>query len=260
MLSLEGLQKTIARSILGAPHFGIAPLLDAGRYNPYGRLRIYGNNTRASLTATLIAVFPVTVRLVDERFLRHAASEFVRRHPPREPRLVRYGAQFPTFLRTFPGLEDMPFVSETARLEWLIAEALDAPCRPAVPLADLDKVDPAETPDLVLQPSLRMMVSLWPALSIWRAHQDGGAPERPLGDDRRPERIALWRQGDSVRFARLDGAQFSLRYSLKAGLGLDKAVSRALTHEPAFDLLGALVALFGDGLVVHVRSSTPKPH
>ena len=66
MLSLERLQNTVARSVLGKPHFGLSPLLSAGGADPYRRLRIYQNNTRASLTATLVAVFPVTVRLVDE--------------------------------------------------------------------------------------------------------------------------------------------------------------------------------------------------
>jgi hypothetical protein len=56
-----------------------------------------------------------------------------------------------------------------------------------------------------------------------------------------------------VRFSRLSSAEFSFRYSIAMGLGLDKAVSRALTHEPMFDLAGALVRLFGDGLVAKVR-------
>ncbi|TJW87106.1 MAG: DUF2063 domain-containing protein, partial [Mesorhizobium sp.] len=82
MLPLESLQNTIAQSVLGKPQFGLLSLVSAGRADPHRRLRIYENNTRASLTATLMAVFPVTVHMVDERFFRYAASEFIRRHPP----------------------------------------------------------------------------------------------------------------------------------------------------------------------------------
>lgn len=253
MLSLERLQNTIAQTVLGRPHAGVSSLVSARRGNPYRRLRIYENNTRASLTATLMAVFPVTVRMVDERFFRYAASEFIRRNPPSEPRLVRYGADFPNFLRTFEALAEMPFVSETARLEWAIAEALDAASLPPLTLAALNGDASLVTPELALQPSLRLVVSLWPVLSIWSAHQNGGSPDIPGGWQRRVERIALWRQGDSIRFVRLSNAQFSFRYSLKMGLGLEKAVSRSLTHEPMFDLLGALVGLFGDGLVTGIR-------
>lgn len=259
MLSLEGLQKTIARSVLGLPSFGLAPLVEPGRSDPYGRLRVYQNNTRVSLTATLMAVFPVTMRLVDERFFRYVASEFVRRHPPREARLVRYGKEFPDFLRAFDGLEDLPFVADTARLEWAIAEALDAPVRPSCPISALDGATEETTPELILQPSLRLVISGAPILSIWAAHQDGASPESMPIPERRSERVALWRHGDSVRFARLDGSTFSFRYALKAGLGLDKAVSRALTHDPMFDLVKALVGLFGDGLVTNVRFDTQKP-
>jgi hypothetical protein len=251
------LQNTIAHSVLGKPHFGLSPLIAAGRADPHRRLRIYENNTRASLTATLIAVFPVTVRLVDERFFRYAASEFIKINPPTEPRLVRYGAEFPNFLRTFDGLADMPFVAETARLEWAIAEALDAPSWPGVPLAALDQETADATPALILQPSLRFVISHWPVLSIWSAHQDGGKVEN-VGDlARKPERIALWRAGDNVRFRMLTSADFSFRHALKSGRGLESAVSRALTHDPMFDLAAALVSLFGDGLVTEIRSTLP---
>lgn len=253
MLTLERLQNTIAGAVLGKPQLGLSPLLEAGAADPMRRLRVYQNNTRSSLTATLIAVFPVTARLVDERFFRYAASEFIRFHPPSEPRLVRYGSAFPNFLRTFDGLAQMPFVAETARLEWAIAEALDSGSLAAAPLSALNVGDSGGTPELVLQPSLRFVISHWPVLSIWSAHQEGGDLSTVRASERKAQRVALWRAGDNVRFALLTSAGFSFRYSLKAGLGLDKAVARALTHEPMFDLVSALVALFGDGLVTEVR-------
>src|SRR5262245_13051283 len=253
MLTLERLQSTIANAVLGKPHIDLSPLLETGPADPIRRLRVYQNNTRASLTSTLLTVFPITARLVDERFFRYAASEFIRFHPPSEPRLVRYGAEFPNFLRTFEGLAEVQFVSETARLEWAIAEVLDAASLPAVPLATLDGVGEA-TPELVLQPSLRFVISYWPVLSIWSAHQEGGDVDSLLAAGRRPERVALWRAGDNVRFSLLNSAQFSFRYSLNTGLGLEKAVARALTHQPMFDLVGALFSLFADGLVSDVRA------
>jgi hypothetical protein len=254
MLTLERLQHTIARAVLGTPQFDLSPLLEAGSADPIRRLRIYQNNTRASLTSTLIAVFPVTTRLVDERFFRYAASEFVRFHPPSEPRLVRYGSEFPNFLRTFDGLIEMPFVAETARLEWAIGEALDAASLPATSIAAIEGAGET-TPELVLQPSLRFVISHWPVLSIWSAHQEGGDLENLDASARKPQRLGLWRSGDNVRFSLLTSAEFSFRFSLKAGLGLEKAVARALTHDPMFDVAGALVRLFRDGLVTSVRNN-----
>ncbi len=258
MLTLDRLQHTIANAVLGKTNANLSPLFEPGPADPIRRLRIYQNNTRASLTSTLLVVFPVTAQLVDERFFRYAANEFIRFHPPTEPRLVRYGAAFPNFLRTFPGLAEMPFVAETARLEWAIAQALDSASLPPLPIGTLGGVGEA-TPDLVLQPSLRFVISHWPVLSIWSAHQDGGDIESIDASAHKPERVALWRSGDTVRFALLTSAQFSFRYSLKAGLGLDKAVSRALTHQPMFDLTGALVSLFNDRLVTEIRPHANRP-
>ena len=91
-----------------------------------------GTTPASSLTATLMTVFPVTVRLVDERFFRYAASEFIRANPPSEPRLVRYGADFPGVPADVRGTRgSCPSSPRSARLEWAIAEALDEASLPA---------------------------------------------------------------------------------------------------------------------------------
>lgn len=259
MLPLEHLQTSMARSVLAIEPLVAAKMLTAGKADPLARLRIYQNNTRSSLTAVLMAVFPVTVRLVDERFFRFVASEFIRRHPPVESRLAHYGAGFPRFLKTIDTLSDMPIVAETARLEWAIAEALDAACLPPRTLAEYDSTNLGPSPDILLQPSLRLIVSHWSILSVWTAHQQEAAIDQHSAWTRRPQRVALWRDGDSVRLVLLDRANFAFRHSLKHGLGLEHATSRALALDPAFDLVSALVCLFGDGLVTDVRI-TRHPH
>lgn len=253
MLPLELLQTTMARSVLITEPAVAAKMLTAGKADPMARLRIYQNNTRSSLTAVLMAVFPVTVRLIDERFFRFAASEFIRRHPPTESRLAHYGAGFPRFLKTIDTLADMPVVAETARLEWAIAEALDAASPPPRTLAEYDNADLSASPDILLQPSLRLIVSHWSILSVWTAHQHEAAVDQHSAWKRRPERVALWRAGESVRLVLLDRANFAFRHSLKHGLGLEHAITRSLALDPAFDLVSALVRLFGDGLVTEVR-------
>ncbi|TGQ38352.1 DUF2063 domain-containing protein [Mesorhizobium sp. M00.F.Ca.ET.216.01.1.1] len=260
MLPLELLQTMMARSVLAKEPFVSANLLTAGKADPLARLRIYRNNTRSSLTAVLIAVFPVTVRLVDERFFRFVASEFIRRYPPVESRLARYGAGFPRFLKSIDTLSDMPVVAETARLEWAIAEALDAASLPPRTLAEYDNTDLGMSPDILLQPSLRLIISHWSVMSVWKAHQKATLAEQFGGWMRRPERVALWRSGESVRLILLDRSNFAFLHALKHGFGLEQAISRAVALDPMFDLVSALVRLFGDGLVTDVRvSAHPFP-
>ncbi|MGT2466352.1 HvfC/BufC family peptide modification chaperone [Mesorhizobium atlanticum] len=111
--------------------------------------------------------------MVDERFFRYAASEFIRRHPPAESRLARYGAGFPRFLKSIDTLSDMPIVAETARLEWAIAEALDAASLPPRSLADFENTDLALLPTSWRSHRSRLIVSHWSILSVWTAHHAG---------------------------------------------------------------------------------------
>lgn len=258
MSSIESMQSIVARAVLAAESADVLPLLARGRFDPARRLNIYRNNTRSSLTATLKAVFPVTVRLIDERYFNYLADCFIRSNPPKEPRLSRYGADFPAFLAGFEGTAGMPFVSETARLEWLIAEALDAPLQRPCRLIELYDGLSNGSIGLILQPSLRLLLCRWPALSIWAAHQPGADADR-LGELRREaERIALWRHGATIRFIRLDAGDFAFWRALMRGLGLETAVSRACRHAPAFDVARVLTGLFVGELVtgIHHRLTT----
>jgi hypothetical protein len=132
------------------------------------------------------------------------ASEFIRRHPPAESRLARYGAGFPRFLKTIDTLSDMPIVAETARLEWAIAEALDTASLPARSLAEYDSTDLGLSPDILLQPSLRLIVSHWSILSVWMEHQRETSVDKKNHLDKAP------RAGGAVAIGELRSA-FSAR-------------------------------------------------
>jgi hypothetical protein len=256
MLSSAALQSRISEAILHHESCDLAGVLAKGGFDPLRRFNIYRNNTFASLTATLIAVFPVTLQLLGESYFRYVASAFIRSNPPQEARLVRYGGNFAGFLAGFEDIRTMPFVAETARLEWMIAEALDAP---ALPGCSLDQLEDGGdmVPELFLQPSLRLVVCRWPALDIWSAHQAGGNIETLAGLSRRPERIALWRNSDNIRFLILDAPHFAFLHALKRRPNLEAAVSRVVARMPGLDLASAFAGLFADGLVARIRYAKP---
>jgi hypothetical protein len=257
MLANPDLQSRISRAILYHDVDDLAPMLAKGAFDPLRRFNIYRNNTFASLTATLLAVFPVTAQLMGESYFRYAASIFIRCNPPQEARLVRYGGNFASFLAGFEDLRSMAFIAETARLEWVIAEALDAPVLPACSLAQFDDGEAETVPELFLQPSLRLVVCRWPALEIWSAHQAGGNIEALARLRHRPERIALWRSRETVRFLILDAPHLAFLHALKTRPNLEHAVGRILARTPQFDLATAFGGLFADGLVVRIRHVKP---
>lgn len=254
MLADIALQNAVAANILSRPGPDLGPSFDtSGRFDPMRRFNIYRNNTFASLSATLVSVFPVTVSLIGERYFRQVAASFIRVSPPSDARLVRYGSDFADFLGRLEDLKAMPFIADTARLEWLIAEALDAAVLTPATMTELQYGNEGTIPDLVLQPSLRLLFCRWPALDIWSAHQANGDLEMLRDVRRAPQRIALWRNRDSVRFLRLDGAHYAFLHALRNARGLEHAVMKAASRMPDFDLVATLGGLFADGLVTRVR-------
>jgi hypothetical protein len=255
MLTPEIHQTEFAHAILGHPHYAASRALQLTARpgaNPQARLGIYRNNTYASLTAALLATFPVTARLVDERFLRYAASRFIDRGLPNEPRLSQFGGEFPRFLAGMEQLQAMPFVAETARLEWLIAQALDEPALIGQPLTALSWLDEPDEAALSLQPSLRLFASRWPIFELWSAHQDADEPDLPVVRRGPLQRVVLWRTHAAVRLAALDTGEMRFLRVLASGSPLARAALRARNVDPMFDLAGALARLFGCGLVTAI--------
>lgn len=253
MSSFAQLQSRMTQAIFKGHSAEIEDALVAGRADPARRFAIYRNNTFLSLTAHLKTVFPVTARLGDERFFAYAANEFIRRSPPREPRLSNYGAEFPKFLASFQASRATPILAEMARLEWTVQSALVANALPAIGLATLIEAgSEAAQARFDLQPGLNFVLSHWPLASLWAA---SGEVLAPLA--RQQTRLAVWREGDSVRVVELSKARLALWRALARGLSLELAADRAVARDPSFDFTAELRGLFGAGLVTGIA---PQPN
>jgi len=252
MRDLAELQASMTEAVLRGDAAPLAGELTAPNADPVRRFAIFRNNTFLSLTRHLEAVFPVTTRLGDERFFRYAAFEFIRSHPPREPRLSSYGSAFPRFLASFPACRSSPVLPEMASLEWAVQSALTAAEHAPLASSALAEIgQSASNPRLVLQPSLRFAASRWQILPLWR----GTHPEdRAL--DRRIARIAIFRNSDRIRFVELSSPRFAFWRSLARSEQLEVAAARALARDPMFDLVEEILALFRAGLVIGVEDST----
>jgi hypothetical protein len=222
--------------------------LVAGRADPARRFNIYRNNTFLSLTAHLKAMYPVTARLGDERFFAYAANEYIRREPPREPRLAAYGRGFPRFLAHFPASRGTPILSEMAALEWAVQEALISREGAAIDSSALAEFGPdAVGARLILQPGLRFVISHWPLLGLWSR---SGEATVPL--PRKITRLAVRRRADAVRIIELSSARFAFWRALEKGMPLESAAASAYARDASFDLVHELGDLFGAGLVTGI--------
>ena len=251
-MPLLEIQRRMAGAILTGKSVALDGMLAAGRADPLGRLAIYRNNTFASLTEGLMTTFPATTNLVDPRFFRYLADAFIRAQPPREPRLAAYGASFPAFLSRFPAASGLPYLADVARLEWMLSAAGQVPELDCATSEILAGVSGDASVGLVLQPSLRFVLSRWRIDALWEANRRGPAAET-FELARRPTRLQLRRRGDEVAIAALTPAAFGFRRALAAGRSLEAAAMLAIGCDAHFDLPAEILALFRAGLVIGTR-------
>jgi hypothetical protein len=255
MLPLDTLQKIMTASILSGTSTRLGRELGAGKADPFRQFAIYRNNSLISLTKALETNFPVTVRLVDERFFRWVAQDFIRRHPPCEARLSNYGGELPRFLARHPSCRGVPYVAEVARLEWSISTSLHRQeLQPCLADALTGLGSEASAARLILQPTSDFIPTRWPAFDIWTAHQSETV-ELPSTITRKTSYVQVIRRDSRVLLTSLPAGRFAFRRGLARGSTLLAAVQRAISRDPLFAPATELALLFSESLVTRVLTN-----
>ena len=244
------LQADFARAVLDADADLPAPLMRKALGAPARRFGVYRNNVYASLIDTLATRFPVTARFVGDEFFRAMARVHVETAPPNSPVLLRYGAGFADFVAAFRPARPVPYLADVARLEWTRHQAYHAADAAPLSLAALaEAAGDADNATLTLHPSLHIVRSTYPVVTIWQlaARQGEDEPARlpACGEDALVVRPKL-----DVEVRRLPegGAAFVL--ALKSGATLEHAAEKAIGAAPAFDLQAHLAGLMVSGAII----------
>lgn len=253
MPSLSDIQSIFAGALLGSGESVPAGLVSPHRPAPGKRFNVYRNNVHASLTAVLRDRFAVVARLVGAEFFAAMAREFISSQPPRSPILMRYGGDFPAFVDGFEPVAGLPYLGDVARLEWARAVALHAADAAPADLSALQGIAPEEVEHIgfFLHPSLSVVRSQWPVVSIWDANiRDEPAPV-DLGAGGEDALVLRPRLQVAVHRLAAGGAEFIA--ALAAGQSLGAAAAEGVAANPQFDLQGNLTALLGCGVVVGIE-------
>lgn len=211
-------------------------------------IAVHRGTIAAGLSLAVTRVFPVTRRIVGAAAFADLAADFAARHPPRAPVLSAYGADFPAFLAALPALAALPYLPDTARLEWLRQEAYMAADAPLLDARALDTGDPEAVSALRLapHPATRIAGSPFPIHRIWRVNQPDVADVPPV-DMSVAEHAAITRPGMEVLTRAIAPADAALVRALAAGETLGDAAAAALAVDGGFDLTAALAAHFAHG-------------
>jgi hypothetical protein len=216
---------------------------------PSRRFSVYRNNVYASLMDVLAGRFPVVARLVGEEFFRAMARSYIAREPPRSAVLIRYGASFPAFIASFAPAESVPYLVDIASLEWAWHAAYHAEDAAPLPTMDLARaVDHAEDAVLKLHPSLGVVRSSYPIVSIFELNSKKG--EVPPTKFHGGEDALVIRPRLAVEIRRLPEGGASFILALKESKALGEAAAIAAEEAPSFELRANLAGLIKSGAIV----------
>ncbi|MEI5995814.1 putative DNA-binding domain-containing protein [Paraburkholderia bengalensis] len=236
MQSLHELQVAFAGAIVDRDASAIDWTLCGN--NTHDRLAVYIGNTYHNLRGALRAVYPVVDRLVGEQFFDYTANRYIRDHPSQSGDIQRFGDSFPAFLASFPPAASLPYLSDTATLEWLAHEVFHAADHAPLPLSELSGLAGAEcsTLRLRLHPACRLFASAFPVLKIWQVNQPESPSDESIDAQAGGDRLLVRRVGFAVDIQALPDGEFAMLRALRAGQTIDDAYDLALQRDPGFAL------------------------
>ncbi|SDI91258.1 Putative DNA-binding domain-containing protein [Bradyrhizobium sp. Rc2d] len=236
-----------------------AALLDPGLPMPHGlvgpdgepdprRFAVYRNNVAVSLIEALDDAFPAVQRIVGADFFRAMARAYVMVQPPRSPIMLDYGAGFPEFIRSFEPAAGLPYLEDVARIERAWTEAYHAPEASPIDPGTFSAVAPDQLPamQLELHPSLRLVRSHFPALTIWQMNLADGIPA-PVDLAAGGEDALVVRPVADVEVRMIPRGSFEFIQALSDGKPVLTALEDALTANSRFDLSASLADLMRAG-------------
>ncbi len=243
---------TVSQSDFTASMLDPAASVPSGLQNPDGaaaskRFNVYRNNVAVSLSDALETAFPVVRKLVGDQFFRAMAGVYLRKHPPKSPLMMFYGAAMPQFLSRFEPAKSVPYLPDIAKVELALRHAYHA--------ADTKPLDAnalaAVAPDALMRtrlkiaPAIQTITSPYPIHAIYRANTVADA-SKPI---MQPEALVVTRAGFDPEIHLINAAAASCIDALAQGQSLGEAMAVA---DDTLDLGATLGVLLAQGAVTEI--------
>ncbi|MHB1246671.1 MAG: HvfC/BufC family peptide modification chaperone [Sulfuriferula sp.] len=258
MHSLRDLQQDFLTTVFSGEKNALAQHLVGTESERSWRADIYRNNTFSNLRNTLESTYPVIVKLVGVEFFRHAAQEYILQYPSVSGDLHLFGEVFGAFLASFPPVEQLPYLPDVARLEWLCHKAYFAADHTPLALDRLMQVPPTRYVDLQfkLNPACTLFESAFPADRIWQINQDQYTGEQSLDLSSGGATALVTRVMYRVTVSRMARSEWCALQALSTGLTFATACDVALRIDPEFDLVSTLHRWVNDSILVDFSLAT----
>lgn len=207
-------------------------------------LAVYRGNVFGNWAQALACAYPIVRKIVGEEFFQGLAREYARNHPSVSGDLNQYGAQLAEFIAIFPHSQDLPYLPDVARMEWLAHRAYYA--QDAKPFG-------LEAPDefsrLALAPPCALLASDWPLARIWTVHQDGYEGEIDVDLNSGPDRVLVHRPRWRALVRWLAPGDYRFLDCARQGATLGEALEAAVAEDSGFDPSLALARWIDAGVI-----------
>ena len=197
----------------------------------------YRRNAFGNWTGALANAYPIVRKIVGEDFFDGLARAYAREHPSTSGDLNECGVRLPGFVAAFPHTQDLPYLPDVARMEWLARLALYAPDAPVFDPAALAKVPPENYPALrpKLAPGATVFRSDWPVARVWEVHQEGYRGDFAVNFVPGIHRVLVYRPRWRAEVRPISLGEYRFLAGAGRGESLGEFVDAALHFEPAFD-------------------------
>jgi hypothetical protein len=234
MLSLHEWQSRFAAALLG-------------RTGAPG-LAVYRGNAFGNWTQALAGAYPIVRKIVGEEFFEGLAHAYAIEHRSASGDLNEYGAELTEFVAAFAHTQDLPYLADVARMEWLAHRAYYA--ADAAPF-DLTKISTSYPQALRfrLAPACALLASDWPLARIWTVHQDDYEGEIDVDLGSGPDRILVHRPHWRAQVRSLAPGDYHFLDSARRGKTLVEALEAAAAGDPDFDAPAALAGWVEAGVI-----------
>ena len=214
------------------------------------RFDVYRNNVVFSLLEAMRTAFPVIEKMLGPKFFNAVCGDFVRKHPPRLPILMFYGANFPEFLAAVEPLKKFPFLPDVARLELARRLAYHAADADPINPETLGEIDPEQLMQAHFQfvPALQILASTHPIIDLWNFNMVDGAPQ-PVSDGQ----IALIsRPAFDPEITKIDPDMALFLNLLIDRQNLSSALDTTTNTYPEFDFSAALGIMLQTEIITRI--------
>lgn len=189
------------------------------------RMAVYRGNVRGNWHGALAGAYPVLRLIVGAEYFMALAKDYGSAYPSTSGDLHEYGGSLARFLETHADTQDLPYLPDVARLEWLVHRAYYA--------AEPRPFDLSRPTEARLAPACSLLAAEWPVARIWHAHQAGGDPAA-VDLSAGAELVLVHRPGWRVEVTALRPGDYRFLQRLRAGASLGQALEAAVAADHAF--------------------------